>query len=57
MLLFSLSNGHLSTLCFIHGPQLVAPEKAEKANSQLAALLGLGLLTGALLSFAFALIG
>ena len=35
---------------------MVAPENAETAGSMMAAMLGLGLLTGGMLSFGFALI-
>nr|XP_027223366.1 equilibrative nucleoside transporter 1-like [Penaeus vannamei] len=57
MLLFSLSNGYCSSLCMTYGPKMVSEENAEKASSMMAAMLGLGLLTGGLLSFAFRLIG
>ncbi|XP_071514783.1 equilibrative nucleoside transporter 1-like isoform X2 [Panulirus ornatus] len=57
MLLFSLSNGYCSSLCMMYGPKMVSEEKAEVASSMMAAMLGLGLLTGGLSSFAFALIG
>ncbi|KAK3871004.1 hypothetical protein Pcinc_023801, partial [Petrolisthes cinctipes] len=56
MLLFSISNGYCSSLCMMYAPKMVTEDKAETASSMMAALLGLGLLTGALLSFAFALI-
>lgn len=57
MSLFSLSNGYCSSLCMMYGPKMVSEVKAEVASSMMAAMLGLGLLTGGLLSFAFALIG
>ncbi|XP_042233130.1 equilibrative nucleoside transporter 1-like isoform X2 [Homarus americanus] len=57
MLLFSLSNGYCSSLCMMYGPKMVSEDKAEVASSMMAAMLGLGLLTGGLSSFAFALIG
>ncbi|XP_050686803.1 equilibrative nucleoside transporter 1-like isoform X1 [Eriocheir sinensis] len=56
MLLFSLSNGYCSSLCMMYGPKMVTEDKAEVASSMMAATLGLGLLTGGLSSFAFALI-
>ncbi|XP_076060771.1 equilibrative nucleoside transporter 1-like isoform X2 [Oratosquilla oratoria] len=56
MLCFSLSNGFVSALCMMYAPKLVAEGEAEKASSMMAAMLGLGLLIGASLSFAFALI-
>ncbi|KAK8376004.1 hypothetical protein O3P69_008612 [Scylla paramamosain] len=56
MLLFSLSNGYCSSLSMMYGPKLVTEDKAEVASSMMAAMLGLGLLTGGLSSFAFALI-
>ncbi|KAG0715525.1 Equilibrative nucleoside transporter 1 [Chionoecetes opilio] len=56
MFLFALSNGYCSSLCMMYGPKMVAEDKAEVASSMMAAMLGLGLLTGGLSSFAFALI-
>ncbi|XP_045113466.1 equilibrative nucleoside transporter 1-like isoform X2 [Portunus trituberculatus] len=56
MLLFSLSNGYCSSLSMMYGPKIVTEDKAEVASSMMAAMLGLGLLTGGLSSFAFALI-
>lgn len=56
MLLFSLSNGYCSSLCMMYGPKVVSEDKAEVASSMMAAMLGLGLLTGGLSSFGFALI-
>ncbi|CAL4124450.1 unnamed protein product, partial [Meganyctiphanes norvegica] len=51
MVLFSVSNGHLTALCFMSAPKMVAPEDAEKAGMMLAGSLGLGLLLGAVCSF------
>lgn len=56
MLLFSLSNGYCSSLAMTYGPKLVAENNAEKASSMMATMLGLGLLLGAVSSFAFGLI-
>jgi len=53
MVLFSVSNGHLTALCFMYAPKMVAAEDAEKAGMMVAGSLGLGLLLGGLCSFAF----
>jgi len=50
MVLFGLSNGYISTLCMIYGPGLVEPAEQNTASSMMAAFLGLGLCSGALLS-------
>ncbi|KAK7079056.1 hypothetical protein SK128_003325 [Halocaridina rubra] len=56
MLLFSLSNGYCSSLAMTYGPKMVSENKAEKASSMMASMLGLGLLLGGVSSFAFGLI-
>lgn len=50
MAMFSISNGYLSSMCMISGPQVVRPEEAQTAASLMVALLGLGLGVGAFLS-------
>jgi len=50
MLLFSVSNGYIGSICMICGPQVVRSEEAQTAASLMVALLGLGLGTGAFLS-------
>jgi len=50
MLLFSVSNGYIGSICMISGPQVVRPEEAQTAASLMVALLGLGLGSGAFLS-------
>jgi len=50
MLLFSISNGYIGSICMISGPQVVQPEEGQTAASLMVALLGLGLGTGAFLS-------
>jgi len=50
MLLFSVSNGYIGSICMISGPQLVRAEEAQTAASLMVALLGLGLGSGAFLS-------
>merc|ERR1711892_511412 len=50
MLLFSVSNGYVGSICMICGPQVVRAEEAQTAASLMVALLGLGLGTGAFLS-------
>ena len=52
MLLFSISNGYLSSLCMMYGPALVEDKDAEKAGKMMASFLGLGLMLGSLWSFA-----
>ncbi|XP_039247859.2 equilibrative nucleoside transporter 1-like isoform X2 [Styela clava] len=51
MILFALSNGHLSTLCMQYGPKQVSPENAATAGSLLAFMISVGLLAGAGSSF------
>jgi len=50
MLLFSVSNGYIGSICMISGPQMVRSEEAQTAASLMVALLGLGLGSGAFLS-------
>lgn len=50
MLLFSISNGYIGSICMISGPQVVRSEEAQTAASLMVALLGLGLGMGAFLS-------
>nr|XP_002123034.1 equilibrative nucleoside transporter 1 isoform X1 [Ciona intestinalis] len=56
MVLFGLSNGHLSTLCMQYGPKLVTSENAGTAGSMLAFSLCLGLASGAGFSFVLKMI-
>lgn len=51
MALFSLSNGYLSQICMMSAPQLVKGAEAQTAGSLMVALLGLGLGSGALVSY------
>ncbi|CAL4062972.1 unnamed protein product [Meganyctiphanes norvegica] len=53
MILFSVSNGHLTSLCMIYGPSSVSGLETEKAGAIMAASLGLGLLLGGIISFGF----
>ena len=50
MLLFSMSNGYIGSICMISGPQMVKGEEAGTAASMMVACLGLGLGIGAFLS-------
>jgi equilibrative nucleoside transporter 1/2/3 len=50
MMLFSISNGYIGSICMISGPQVVRSEEAQTAASLMVALLGLGLGSGAFLS-------
>ena len=50
MLLFSISNGYVGSICMISGPQVVAPEEASTAANLMVACLGLGLGVGAFTS-------
>jgi len=49
MLLFSMSNGYLASVCMISAPQVCIPEEQQTAASLMVALLGLGLGSGAML--------
>jgi len=53
MLLFSLSNGYLSNICMMSGPQVCHPDDQMTAASLMVACLGIGLGTGAALSNLF----
>jgi len=53
MLLFSVSNGYVGSICMMSGPQMVRPEEAGTAASLMVAMLGLGLGSGAALSNIF----
>jgi len=50
MLLFSITNGYIGSICMICGPQVVRSEEAQTAASLMVAMLGLGLGSGAFLS-------
>ena len=50
MMLFSISNGYVSSICMISGPQVVAGEEASTAANLMVACLGLGLGVGAFIS-------
>ena len=50
MKLFSISNGYVSSICMISGPQMVAGEEASTAANLMVACLGLGLGLGAFIS-------
>ena len=54
MMLFSISNGYVGSICMISGPQIVRVEEADTAASLMVACLGLGLGIGASLSNIFA---
>uniref|UniRef100_H2YNZ8 Equilibrative nucleoside transporter 1 n=1 Tax=Ciona savignyi TaxID=51511 RepID=H2YNZ8_CIOSA len=51
MVIFGISNGHLSTLCMQYGPKLVTSEHAATAGSMLAFSICFGLACGAGFSF------
>ncbi|XP_070590326.1 equilibrative nucleoside transporter 1 [Erythrolamprus reginae] len=51
MLLFSISNGYLASLCMCFGPKKVLSHEAETAGAIMAFFLSLGLALGAILSF------
>ena len=51
MILFSLTNGYLSNICMMSAPQIVQDNEKGTASSLMVALLGLGLGSGALLSY------
>ncbi|XP_007429535.1 equilibrative nucleoside transporter 1 [Python bivittatus] len=51
MLLFSISNGYLASLCMRFGPKKVLTHEAETAGAIMAFFLSLGLALGAILSF------
>jgi len=57
MAAFSVSNGYLGALCMVYGPKSVAdPKDAQTAGGVMAAMLGVGLVTGSVLSFGVRLI-
>jgi len=56
MMLFSVSNGYVSSICMISGPQMVTGEEAGTAANLMVACLGLGLGVGAFLSNFFAML-
>jgi len=51
VILFSLTNGYLSNICMMSAPQIVQDNEKGTASSLMVALLGLGLGSGALLSY------
>ncbi len=51
MILFSVSNGYLASICMMSAPQIVKAAEAQTAASIMVALLGLGLGSGALCSY------
>ena len=55
MMLFSLSNGYLSSICMMSAPKIVHPDDQLTAANLMVALLGLGLGSGAALSGAVTL--
>merc|ERR1719452_343380 len=50
MLLFSVSNGYVGSICMMSGPQMVRGEERGTAASLMVAMLGIGLGSGAFLS-------
>ena len=50
MFLFSVSNGYLTTVCFVSAPQSVRPHLRLTAGNLMVSLLGLGLAIGSTLS-------
>ncbi|KYO43403.1 equilibrative nucleoside transporter 1 [Alligator mississippiensis] len=53
MILFSVSNGYLASLCMCFGPKKVPGHEAETAGAIMAFFLSLGLALGAIFSFLF----
>uniref|UniRef100_A0A8C3SPA7 Solute carrier family 29 member 1 (Augustine blood group) n=1 Tax=Chelydra serpentina TaxID=8475 RepID=A0A8C3SPA7_CHESE len=53
IILFSISNGYLASLCMCFGPKKVLPHEAETAGAIMAFFLSLGLALGAVFSFLF----
>ncbi|NXV79528.1 S29A1 protein, partial [Atlantisia rogersi] len=53
MIVFSLSNGYLASLCMCFGPKKVLTHEAETAGAIMAFFLSLGLALGAAISFLF----
>ena len=50
MMLFSITNGYIGSVCMISAPQIVRGEEASTAASLMVACLGLGLGVGAAIS-------
>jgi equilibrative nucleoside transporter 1/2/3 len=59
MAFMALSNGYVSTLSMIYGPQRVEPEDAEIAGSVMILALTFGLFSGSMTSYlvAYAILG
>ncbi|NXY92410.1 S29A1 protein, partial [Alcedo cyanopectus] len=53
MIIFSVSNGYLASLCMCFGPKKVLAHEAETAGAVMAFFLSLGLALGAAVSFLF----
>jgi len=53
MLLFSITNGYVGSICMISGSQVVKSEEAQTAASLMVAFLGIGLASGAFMSNIF----
>jgi len=53
MLLFSITNGYVGSICMISGSQVVRGEEAQSAASLMVAFLGVGLASGAFMSNLF----
>jgi len=51
MVVFALSNGYISSLCMMLGPQLVSPEDQELAGNVMIFFLSAGLMAGSAFSF------
>jgi len=51
MSIFAVSNGYISSLCMMLGPQLVPPEEQELAGNVMIFFLSAGLMAGSALSF------
>ena len=56
MVLFSVSNGYLASICMMSAPKICHPDDQQIAANLMVALLGLGLGTGAGLSNAAVLL-
>ncbi|KAK8745040.1 hypothetical protein OTU49_000417, partial [Cherax quadricarinatus] len=50
LFLFAFTNGHIGTLCLIYYPALVEADELEVGGAILAAMLGVGMVVGSLLS-------
>lgn len=53
MILFSVSNGYVGSICMMNAPQTCQAEEQQTAASLMVAFLGLGLGAGSALSFLF----